>query len=297
MSQRGYTIILPLILLSVWLPHAAFAQTPPKPSPRRTRKPPRQARTRNNRAGRDPKKQKELCPEDLKGTCPGTFSLVYTAVANTRPAQGDNPTDARSLTLAFNVYVTPRIFLELDQTHVLSQRAVAQPRANGVGDSIAIAGIDALLESKRTPGVAVLYGVKVPTANAAQGLGTGKVDQQFAVNIHKQFGRKYFEYDAGLIFARVPNNEGTRVATLGGVVLSGVTQYALNKHHLLHLQLDATLPAHGYKGDLAALSFWQPRLNDHVSVRLGATTGITSNVPRAGFYAALVWEDNVRRWW
>ena len=116
------------------------------------------------------------------------------------------------------------------------------------------------------------------------------------VNLHKNLGRKYFEYDAGLILARVPTSDGSRITTLGGGVMSGLTQYNLNRRNLLHFQLDATLPGHGYKGDLSALSFWQTRLNEHLALRLGATTGLTSNTPRAGLYATFVWEDNLRRW-
>lgn len=298
MNKMRLPIILPMILLVAWLSLTALAQTSPKPKPRRTQMRTRRARTRNNRAGRDKEKnQKALCPEDLKGTCPGTFSLVYGFVAHTRPRQGDNATDQRSLGMAFNVYLTPRIFLELDSNHVISQQAAGQPRATGVGDTAVIAGADVLLEGKRAPGVALLYGIKLPTASALKGLGSGKIDQQFAANIHKSYGRNYFEYDAGVIFARLPNGDGTRVSTLGAVVMSGLTQYALNRRHLLHFQLDATLPGHGYKGDLSALSFWQARLNEHVSMRLGAVTGLTSNTPRAGFYGAFIWEDNLRRWW
>ena len=239
---------------------------------------------------------KEICPQDLKGTCPGTFTLAYTFAVNLRPRRGDNPMDLRNLGMSFNVYVTPRIFLELDQSHVISQQAAGQPRVTGVGDSGVVTGLDVSLEGKKAPGVALLYGVKLPTASVAKGLGSGKADQQVTANIHKTFGKTYLEYDTSLILVRVPNTEGTRVSTLGTSVMSGVLQRSLTPRQLLHFQLDATLSGHSYKSDLAALSFWQTRLNDHVSLRLGGGAGLTSNAPRAGFYLAFIWEDNLRRW-
>lgn len=305
MKRKPFTLRSPLsvaLLLCAALlcaPLLAQAQTPPKPKPKRNQSRNRKARTRNNRAGKEKDTSlKSLCPEDLPGTCPGTFSLVYTFTARARPRQGDNPTDLRGLGLAFNVYVTPRLFLELDQDHVLSQRAAEQVRATGVGDTTLIVGGDVLLEKPRSPrpGLALLYGLKLPTASARTELGSGHVDHQVALNLHKTFAHDYLEFDAGLILARTPNSENMRVATLGAGVLSGLVQHSLNARHLLHFQLDATLPGHGYKGDLAALSFWQVRLNERIALRVGALTGLTSNTPRVGAYVALQWEDNLRRW-
>jgi hypothetical protein len=232
-------------------------------------------------------------PNTVVGTCPGTYSFTYGFSANASPRSGGAQTEKAGF--AFAVYMTRRIFLELDNDNVVSSKASPDPRITGFGDTTLYVGADALLEKKGRPGITVLYGVKAPTASSRKGLGSGEVDHTLIGAFSKTLGREsrtYFEFDIGDYIAGETNSRGFNHFPFAAGILR--RKLDRDKKYTLHLEIGGDFATKNSDADLYTLDYLETKLSDHVSLRTGGRFGLTTNVSRAGLYLALKFSGNLK---
>ena len=246
-------------------------------------------------------KKQECDPAEVKGTCPGTYTFIYGFTGNRHPRGGG--ASSLGAGFAFITYFTKRLFLEVDNDNVTSVKDFQTKRQSGFGDTTLYLGADIFLESKRRPLITVQYGVKIPTASAAKGLGTGKIDHKITGAFSKNFGgeiadgikREYFEFDVGNLFAGRANSGKFDNLPFAAAIF----KHKLNERNTFHFELGGNFRTGTYAGDAYNLDYLETKLtkcaDDCVSLRVGGRFGITSNSPQAGLYLALKFEGNLKR--
>jgi hypothetical protein len=225
-----------------------------------------------------------LCdPDTVVGTCPGTYTFNYGFTAAATPRDGGAETEKAGF--AALIYVTRRVFIEVDNDNVISSRPDDADRETGFGDTTVYAGVDAFLEGQGRPGVSFLYGLKIPTASSDKGLGTGMVDHTLLVAVMKTFGRSQVELDVGDYMAgrqdaggldHFPFVTGLLFQTLGS-----------DDRYKLRLEVGGDLPTGHSDAAFYSLAQLQVGVTKHLSFRVGGRFGLTSNVSRAGLYVGI----------
>jgi hypothetical protein len=80
--------------------------------------------------------------------------------------------------------------------------------STGTGDNWLGPQIRLYRQTHRVPSMAFSYSVKIPTANAQNGLGTGRVDQAFTLLASKDIAHFHFDFNATQFLIGVPNASG-----------------------------------------------------------------------------------------
>src|SRR3954469_5369165 len=75
-------------------------------------------------------------------------------------------------------------------------------RETGAGDNWIGPQFRFYKQTTRIPSMAVIYQVKIPTANEAKGLGSGLVDHAFTFLASKDFGKYHFDYNVSAFLVR-----------------------------------------------------------------------------------------------
>jgi hypothetical protein len=109
--------------------------------------------------------------------------------------------------LALRFAVNKRLLLEFDGDSPSSQ-TVEGIRTTGAGDSQL--GVQVVLqhEKESRPGFSVAYYIKLPTADSAKGLGTGRVDLNFIALVSKKIGGTTVDINAGFLFSGRTTDNG-----------------------------------------------------------------------------------------
>ena len=238
-------------------------------------------------------KVSECDPATVIGTCPGTFSLSYGFSANASPRHGGPQTERAGF--AFAVYVTRRVFLEIDNDNVVSVKSAPNPRVTGFGDTTFYVGADAVLEGKGRPGITVLYGLKAPTASETKGLGSGEVDHTLLAAFGKTLGsesRSYLEFDIGDYIARDSTTHNFDHFPFAAGIFE--RKLGATKKYRWHTEVGGSFATSASNADMYTLNYLQTKLTDHVAIRTGARFGLTPNSPRAGIYLAVKFSGNLK---
>jgi Putative MetA-pathway of phenol degradation len=85
---------------------------------------------------------------------------------------------------------------------------VGQGGRRGFGDNWIGAQYRFYHQTHRVPSLAVSYSVKIPSASAAQGLGSGRVDHQFVFLASKDLGGTHFDFNASALVIGRPSGNG-----------------------------------------------------------------------------------------
>ena len=235
----------------------------------------------------------ECDPDTVVGTCPGTYSFVYGFTANASPRHGGAQTEKAGF--AFNVYVTRRVFVELDNDNVVSSKAEPAARVTGFGDTSFYIGADAVLEGKGHPGLSLAYGIKAPTADSSKGLGSGKVDHTLLGIVNKTLGAKkptYIEVDIGDYIAGRSSSDGFDHFPFGAIIL----KQALDdkKKYKLHFEVGGNFATSKSNAEVYTLEYLETKLSKHFALRTGGRFGLTPNVSKAGLYLGLKVTGNLK---
>lgn len=238
--------------------------------------------------------EKEDECESIVGTCPGTYSFNYGFSANAAPRHGGP--QAQKAGFAFAVYVTPRVFLEVDNDNVVSIKDASTPRVTGLGDTSFYIGADILMEGKGHPAVTLLYGIKAPTASSSKGIGSGKVDHTLLAAIGKSIGRTYFEVDLGDYIAGQANDSVDHFPFAAAFLKRKLD--AKNRF-ILHTEVGGEFATKESNATMYNLNYLETRLSKkdskhYIGLRTGARFGLTPNVSRAGFFLGLKFAGNLR---
>jgi hypothetical protein len=91
--------------------------------------------------------------------------------------------------------LTPKLDLRWGLTDRMTQSGGGTAALEGIGDQWLSARYRFYEQGRRMPAMALLYGVKAPTANPAKGFGTGFVDHQLIFIASRDLGRYHFDFN------------------------------------------------------------------------------------------------------
>ena len=225
------------------------------------------------------------------GTDPGTYFFLYGVNASARPRHEEGTATRVVGGFAFNVYVTRRIFVEIDNDNFVSRRPLGGERSTGVGDTALIIGGDAVLENRETakPNVSFFYGIKVPTASSNKGLGSGEIDHVLFGTVNKnlrgRMSKSFVELDFSEYFAGRGGGDGfAKSSSLAVIFRQWLSDKKTNR---FHFEVGGTFATKESNAEMYTLDYFEHFPNERMSFRLGGRFGLTPNVPRAGLYVAL----------
>jgi hypothetical protein len=234
----------------------------------------------------------EATPEEKKlGTDPGTYFFLYGVSAFARPRHAEGTSQKIAGGFAFNVYVTRRIFVEIDNDNFVSLKPDMEARRTSFGDTVLIVGGDPVLENSegKRPNFSVVYGIKIPTASSSKGTGSGEVDHLLFATVNKnllgRWNRSYVELNFTEYFAGRGNGAGFAKSSS----LAGIYRHWLNdkKSARLHFEVGGTFATKESNAEMYTFDYLEYFVNNRVSMRVGGRFGLTPNVPRAGLYLAI----------
>jgi hypothetical protein len=210
---------------------------------------------------------------------PGVLQLEYGFNGNWR-APGDSSEQDTPLALRFAV--SRRLLLELDTDSPLSQSA-GGARVTGAGDTQL--GAQAVLrhEDERGPGVALAYYVKLPTASASEGLGTGRFDHYALALVSRKLGETTFDFNAVYLLAGRTTERGRASSAQAAVAASR----NVTRRFGLQGELSGMTRNDAQPGALFALGVATYQINRRLVLDCGVRAGLTPEAPRVGAVAGL----------
>src|SRR5262245_35677705 len=148
---------------------------------------------------------------------PGVLRLEYGYNTN---FHAPSVSMAQDTPLALRFAANSRFLLELDSDLVISQSLPGGVRATGFGDMQL--GTQGVLEheNESSPGIALAYYIKLPTASSSKGLGSGRVDQNFIALVSKKFGQTVFDFNAIYLLAGRATGRGRASSAQGAIAFS-----------------------------------------------------------------------------
>jgi hypothetical protein len=210
---------------------------------------------------------------------PGVLQLEYGFNGNWRAPEGASAEDTP---LALRFAVSRRLLLEFDADSPVSQ-AVGGFRTTGAGDTQL--GVQVVLqhEAESRPGVAVAYYVKLPTASASEGLGTGRVDHNFFALVSRKFGETVFDFNAVYLLAGRTTNDGHASSAQAALAASR----NITRRVGLQGELSGFTRNDAQAGALFGLGVVTFQLNRRLVFDGGVRVGLNGEAPRVGAVAGL----------
>jgi hypothetical protein len=210
---------------------------------------------------------------------PGVLQLEYGFNGNWRApggaAQEDTP-------LALRFAVSRRLLLELDTDSPLSQSSDGA-RTTGAGDTQLGAQLVLRHEDARGPGIALAYYVKLPTASASKGLGTGRVDHSVLALFSKKLGETTFDFNAIYLLAGRTTDAGRASSAQAALAVSR----NVTRRFGLQGELSGLTRNDSQAGAVFALGVATYQLNRRLVIDGGLRFGLTPEAPRVGAVAGL----------
>jgi Putative MetA-pathway of phenol degradation len=153
---------------------------------------------------------------------------------------------------------------------------ISQNSQRGFGDNWIGAQYRFFHQSRRAPSMAASYMVKIPSASAARGLGTGQVDQQIKFLASKDLGATHFDFNASALVIGRPAGGGWDTAAEIDLSFSHPVwkKLALTGEFYGDTRLNNAVP--GYTSTLWALTYG---LSPRLVVDAGMDTALTPNAP------------------
>ena len=210
---------------------------------------------------------------------PGVLQLEYGFNGNWRAPGGASAEDTP---LALRFAVSRRLLLEFDGDTPVSQAAGGH-RTTGAGDTQLGIQLVLLRETPSRPGVAFAYYVKLPTASADKGLGTGRVDHSLLALVSKKSGETVFDFNAAYLLAGR--------TTRPGHASSAQAAFAASRDVTGRVGLQGELSGYTRNDAQPGAAFGLGVVTYQVNRRLvfdcGLRVGLTSDAPRVGAVAGL----------
>jgi hypothetical protein len=210
---------------------------------------------------------------------PGVLQLEIGYNANFRAPGVDLQQD---IPLALRFAVSRRLLLEFDGDSP-SFQTVAGVRPTGIGDSQLGIQVELEHEKETRPGFAVAYYIKLPTADAAQGLGTGRVDHTFIALVSKKLGGTTVDFNASFLLSGRTTDNGHAASGQGALAAS----HNVSSRVGVQGELSGYSRNDAQSGLMFALGAVTYQINRKLVLDAGMRFGLTSNAPRRGFFAGL----------
>ena len=210
---------------------------------------------------------------------PGVLQLEYGFNGNWRAPGGASEVDTP---LALRFAVSRRLLLEFDGDTPLSQSADGT-RTTGEGDTQL--GVQGVLqhETKSHPGVAFAYYVKLPTASAAKGLGTGRVDHFLIALVSKNISKTTFDFNAVYLLAGRTTDAGHASSAQAALAASR----NVTKRFGVQGELSGFTRNDAQPGAMFGLGVVTYQVNRRLVFDAGVRAGLTPEAPRVGAVAGL----------
>jgi hypothetical protein len=153
---------------------------------------------------------------------------------------------------------------------------VSQGSQRGFGDNWIGAQYRFVHQSRTVPAMAASYMLKIPSASAARGLGTGRVDQQFKFLASKDLGTTHFDFNTSVLAIGRPVDGGQDTAAEIDLSFSHPlwNKLALTGEIYGDTRLNSAVP--GFTSTLWALTY---NLSPRLVVDAGMDTTLTPNAP------------------
>ena len=211
---------------------------------------------------------------------PGVLQLEFGYNGNFRSTDFKSQAD---FPLALRFALNRRILLELDTDSPFTQKDYSNFRQTGAGDTQI--GIQAVLqpENKTSPGIALAYYVKLPTASAEKNLGTGRVDHNFIGLFSKKIDKTTIDFNAIYLLAGRTSSDGH---VSSGQAAFAVTQ-AITKKFGLQGEVSGFSRNDEQNGAMFALGVATYQISKRVSFDGGVRFGLTKDAPNYGFVTGI----------
>ena len=198
------------------------------------------------------------------------------------PASGQRFTDAGGL-LKFGLLCD--VELRWTSTSFLSQTDSLGTQS-GFGDNWFGPQIRVYKQTRRVPSIALSYAVKVPSASAARGLGSGRVDHEITLLISKDVLSMHFDLNASEFF----------VGRAGATGFDRASQFNVAFGHALYKNLQIQGEFYGNtrlnnvtSGLISGLSALVWNITPRLEIDGGVDSGITSGAPRLRIFAGFTY--------
>ena len=210
---------------------------------------------------------------------PGVLQLEYGFNGNWRAPGGSSEADTP---LALRFAVSRRLLLEFDGDTPVSQ-AAGGARVTGAGDTQL--GLQAVLEHEAPsrPGLALAYYVKLPSASARRGLGTGRVDHSVLALFSKKVGKTDFDFNAVYLLAGRTTDAGHASSAQAALAAS----LGVSKRFGVQGELSGFTRNDAQAGAMFTLGVVTYQVNRRLVLDGGLRAGLTRDAPRVGAVAGL----------
>ena len=184
--------------------------------------------------------------------------------------------------LALRFAVSRRVLLEFDGDGPLSQSSDGT-RTTGDGDTQL--GIQVVLQHQREgrPGFSLAYYVKLPTASAPKGLGSGRVDHNFIALLSKNIGKTTVDFNVSYLLDGRTSRSGDASSILGALAAS----HNITEHWGIQGEISGFARVDEQPGSLLLLAAVTYQVNRRLVLDGGARTGLTHDAPRVGVFAGM----------
>lgn len=210
---------------------------------------------------------------------PGVLQLEFGFNSN---FHGPDNSSEEDFPLALRFAASRRILLELDLDSPLTQKAVGR-RQTGAGDTQL--GIQMVLqhEKETRPGVSFAYYIKLPSASATKGLGTGRIDHNLITFVSKKIGQTTVDFNAIYLLAGRTTSSGYVSSAQGALAASrNVTKRVGVQGEISGFSRNDTQP-----GALFLLAAGTYQVNRRLVLDSGVRFGLTHDAPRVGLFAGM----------
>ena len=198
------------------------------------------------------------------------------------PASGQRFTDAGGL-LKFGLLCD--IELRWTTTSFLLQTDAVGAQS-GFGDNWFGPQIRVYKQTRRVPSIAVSYAVKIPSASAARGLGSGRVDHQVTLLFSKDVLGVHFDLNASEFF----------LGRAGSTGFDRASQFNVAFGHALYKNLQIQGEFYGETrlnnitpGFISGLSALVWNITPRLEIDGGVDSGITTGAPRLRVFAGFTY--------
>lgn len=210
---------------------------------------------------------------------PGVLQLEYGFNGNWRAPGGSSEVDTP---LALRFAVSRRLLLEFDGDTPISQ-STDGARTTGAGDTLL--GVQGVLhhETKTRPGFSLAYYVKLPSASAEKGLGTGRVDHNFIALVSKNVHGTTVDFNATYLLAGRTTDDGH--ASSGQAALAASRN--VTRRFGVQGELSGFTRNDAQPGAMFGLGVITYQVNRRLVFDAGVRAGLTPQAPRVGAVAGL----------
>jgi Putative MetA-pathway of phenol degradation len=189
----------------------------------------------------------------------------------------------QTVPLTLRYAVTNRLLLEADLDAVKSESEETGVRTTGVGDTRLGLQVVALKDTQQHPALAFAYYIKLPSASASKGLGTGRVDHKFMTLVSKKIGGIDMDLNGAVLLVGREDADGWITGGQGALSFEGQFENGFGLQGELSGQTKDDVQPKGLYA-LGALTY---KVNKRLVFDAGMRFGLNPDAPRVGFFTGI----------